>query len=267
LYAKDDIDRLVLLKRVVQGGHGISHVAGLESAQLTQLAALGPAQPVDDPAHAYPHADEILPERLHTHIDDCLHAVGALDAWRLQRLLIGIAASCTRQLFLEAIIRPLMAQVGHRWSDGTFRIVHGQLASAVVHTMPAGMLYPADDQDDRPRLLIATPAGQRCCLGALAVAVTVQDCGWQPVLVGFDLPADEIAAAHGMIAPQLTALSITCRLEAGFMEDELDRLCGALGPLSDLIVGGRASQSYLGAIEAVGGTVFSTTADLAQRIA
>ena len=266
LYVKADIDRLILLKRVLKGGHGISHVAGLETAQLTELALLGAADPVADAAPAYSHADD-QPERLGTPIEDCLQAVGALDARRLQRMLTGMTASCSRQFFLEAIIRPFMAEVGHRWSDGSLRIVHGQLASAVVHTMLAGMLDdPADGQADRPRMLIATPAGQRCYLGALAAAVTAQDCGWEPVFVGFDLPADEIVAAHVQIAPQLTALSITCQSDGGDLGDDIEHLAAALNPPSELIVGGRASQFYLEKIEAVGGTVCSTIADLARRI-
>ena len=266
LYARDDIDRLILLKRVVQGGHGISHVAGLETTQLAELAALGAADPVAEMAPAYSHADD-LPELLRTPIDDCLQAVGALDGWHLQRMLTGLVASFSRQSFLEAIIRPFMAEVGHRWADGSFRIVHGQLASTVVLIMLAGLLDdPADGQKDRPRMLIATPAGQRCYLGALAAAVTAQDCGWVPVFIGFDLPVDEIVAAHVQIDPQLTALSITCQSDEGDLGDDIERLAETLNPSSELIVGGRASQFYLEKIEAVGGAVCATTAELARRI-
>jgi hypothetical protein len=266
LYARDDIDRLILLKRVVQGGHGISHVAGLETTQLAELAALGAADPVADAAPADSHADD-LPIRFRTSINDCLQAVGALDGWHLQRMLTGMAASCSRQSFLEAVIRPLMTEVGHRWADGAFRIVHGQLASTVVLIMLAGWLDdPAGGRADRPRMLIATPAGQRCYLGALAAAVTAQDCGWLPVFVGSDLPTEEIVAAQARVAPQITALSITCQLDAGGTADAIERLAATLNPSSELIVGGRASQPYLEKIEAVGATLCSTTADLARRI-
>ena len=266
LYAKADIDRLILLKRIVQGGHSISHVANLDTVRLVELAAVGNKKPVT--AAAPIHTKPGDPERAHRQlIDDCLQAVGDLDGWRLQRLLMRIADHCNRQILLDEIIQPFMNEVGCRWSAGAFRIVHGQLASVVVHTMLAGMLDgPGDNKVDGACMLIATPAGQRCYLGALAAAVTAQDCGWLPVFVGSDLPTDEIVAAQARVAPQITALSITCQLDAGDPGDAIERLAATLNPSSELIVGGRASQPYLEKIEAVGATVCSTTADLARRI-
>ncbi len=38
LFTQSDIDRLILLKRVIQNGHSISHIAGLERRDLVELA-------------------------------------------------------------------------------------------------------------------------------------------------------------------------------------------------------------------------------------
>ena len=38
LFSQSDIDRLVLLRRSTQNGHSISHIAGLDRAQLVELA-------------------------------------------------------------------------------------------------------------------------------------------------------------------------------------------------------------------------------------
>jgi cobalamin-dependent methionine synthase I len=164
---------------------------------------------------------------------------------------------------LDGMIRPLMDEVGARWAQGRMRIVHGHLAANVVQACLERMLEaPRDASAGRPRMVIAAPAGQWCFLGALAVAVIVQDLGWVPALVGANLPSEEIAAACDIIDPQLLALSITCRIDDAYMHGELQRLAHYLGGRCPIIAGGRAAPRYRDSIQAAGGTVCDTAEHL-----
>jgi methanogenic corrinoid protein MtbC1 len=190
-----------------------------------------------------------------------------LDGNALQGILRQAAADFSHQALLDTIVCPLMEQVGRRWSDGSLRIVHGQLASVVIHAQLINLLgHPTGDDLQKPCLLIATPAGQCCYLGALAVAITAQDHGWDPVFLGFSLSSEEIAAAFSILGPQMIALSITCRVDDAFMQDELIRLTDLLNGRCPLVVGGRASHKYRRSIEAAGGETCSTAAELISRL-
>jgi methanogenic corrinoid protein MtbC1 len=159
--------------------------------------------------------------------------------------------------------KPLMDDVGRQWSEGSLRIVHGQLASVVVHAHLNSLLANGfAESAESPCLLIATPAGQRCYLGALAVALTAQEHGWKAVFLGYDLPAEEIAAASAILAPQLIALSITCRVNDGFMNHELNRLWELIDVRCPCVIGGKSSHLYRRQIEALGGFVCTTTQGL-----
>jgi DNA-binding transcriptional MerR regulator len=225
LFTQADIDRLRLLGRVVQNGHSISHIARLDAAKLKELAESTTS------SHDSTHTDSeppagITPEEI---IGTGLKAVAMLDGTTLQRILRQAAATFSHQALFDAIFCPLLTQVGRQWSEGVLRIVHGNLAAIVVHAQLVGLLnHSTGDASEKPILLIATPTGQFCYLGALAVAVTAQDQGWEPVFLGWNLPAEEIAAAHGMLDPQMIALSITCRVNDVFMHDELIRLSDLL---------------------------------------
>ena len=262
LFSQSDIDRLVLLRRSTQNGHSISHIAGLDRAQLVELAE--PTTPPDDPTHVDSKMSlGIAPTEIISH---SLKAVAMLDGNALQRILRQAAATFSRQALLDKIFCPLMEQVGRRWSGGSLRIVHGQLASVVIHAQLIRLLsHPTVDAAEKPCLLIATPAGQCCYLGALAAAITAQDHGWEPVFLGFNLPAEEIAAACSLLGPQMIALSITCRVGDAFMHDELIRLSDLLKNGCPLVVGGRASHNYRRSIEAAGGENCSTAAELVTR--
>ncbi len=264
LFTQSDIDRLRLLARLIQNGHSISHIAGLDTAKLVELVE-STTSPLDA-SHIESHSPtEMTPQEI---IGTGLKAIAMLDGHALQRILRQAAASFSRQALLDAIFVPLMDQVGRQWSQGALRIVHGNLAAVIIHAQLIGLLnHPIGDAVEKPCLLIATPTGQFCYLGALAVSVTAQDHGWEPVFIGWSLPAEEIAAAHAMLEPQMLALSITCRVNDVFMHDELMRLSDLLNDECPLVVGGRASREYRGSIEAAGGEHCATAAALVHRLA
>lgn len=263
LFTQSDIDRLVLLKRVIQNGLSISHIARLDTAELVKLA-----EPTTSPLDST-QADSKMPAGTDPRevIGHSMKAVDMLDGNALQRILRQAAATFSRQALLDTIVFPLMEQVGRRWSDGSLRIVNGHLAAVVIHAQLISLLsLPTDDAVEKPCMLIATPAGQSCYLGALAVAVTAMDHGWEPAFIGFNLPAEEIAAACCMLGPQMIALSITCRINDAFMHDELVRLSDLINGTCPLVVGGRASHNYRQYIEAAGGEICSTAATLVSRL-
>jgi DNA-binding transcriptional MerR regulator len=267
LYTQPDIDRLLLLKQVIKNGNSISHIAGLAHGELVEMARAN--TPI--PASQNPHSEMtpgIRVEEAKRIVDSCLQAVAILDGSALRRTLQQAAVNFSRQAMLDSVLRPLGELIGHRWSEGSLRIIHGHMASGIIHAQLISMLdHPNGDSTGKPCMLITTPAGQYCYLGALAVAVTAQDHGWKPVFLGPSLPVEEIVAAQSILDPQLVALSITCRVNNTFMHDELTRLSDLLHDGCPLVIGGWASHYYLRSIEATGGEVCSTTAELVHLLA
>ena len=265
-FSQADVDRLALLKQLLDQGHRISTVADLNLEQLVDLAGApnrpGPSRRAARPAvDASPTFDQ--PAAL---VDACMDAVRRLDGNRLhQRLQTGML-HLSRQALLETVVGPLMHQVGQQWAEGTLRIVHGHLAAVVVHALLNSMLATCFTEDGTlPCMLVATPAGQRCYLGALALSITAQDHGWKPAMLGYDLPAEEIAAACGVLNPQLIALSITCRVDDAFTHSELKRLCEMIDGRCSIIIGGQASHLYRSQIDSLGCSICaSTTAMISQ---
>lgn len=160
-----------------------------------------------------------------------------------------------------------MQQVGHAWAEGTLRIVHGHLATVVVHALLSGMLATClGENSEKPCMLVATPAGQRCYLGALAVAIIAQDHGWKPAMLGFNLPAEEIAAASTILQPRLIALSITSRVDDAFTNNELKRLCEMIDDRCSIIIGGQASHFYRRHIDALGCAIGATAKAMLRQL-
>lgn len=267
LYSQEDIDRLALLKRAVAKGNSISQIAGLDDATLAGLAGLPPGPRLTEALATEPSGAAPAPG-IGNIIDTCLQAMANLDDAKLFQTLQKATLNHSRQAIIDLIIVPFMTDIGKRWSRGSLRIVHEHLASSMVHACLSTMLARQKGVAlHNPRILIATPAGQWCFLGALSVAVTAQDQGWEPVFLGPDLPSEEIAAARLALNPQLIALSITCRANDAFIENQLQRLANLLEGQCPFIVGGFASEIYRRSIETAGGECCPTTDGLIERFA
>ena len=266
LFAQSDIDRLSLLRQLLDHGHRISTIAGLERDALVELTASargGSAGRAIVPSGGA-SADARQSDEL---VYDCVEAVRMLDGVRLHRLLQEGMLHFSRQALLENVVGPLMKRVGRGWAEGTLRIVHGHMAAVVVQSLLNTLLTACyRESAERACMLVATPSGQHCYLGALAVAITAQDHGWKTVMLGFDLPAEEIAAACTILDPQLIALSITCRMDDAFTNSELKRLTQLIDGRCPVVVGGRASHHYRGHMDSTGCTVCTTVKAMMRRL-
>lgn len=258
LYSESDLHRLKLLKRAIQNGHRISTLAHMETSEVATLAEALPPRPKN---HWDYQTDPFTDTR--GAVRACLRALAGLDGSGLHHELQRATVSFSHNVLLESVIRPFMDEVGHRCSSGSLRIVHGQLASVVVHAQLSWMLVSADSNTAAvPCLMIATPAGQHCYLGALAVALIARDQGWRAIFLGSNLPAEEIAAANFMLKPQLVALSITCGSDGQSVLDELIRLMKLVNHGTPMVIGGRASQELRSHRAISSGAVWAETEDL-----
>jgi methanogenic corrinoid protein MtbC1 len=142
-----------------------------------------------------------------------------------------------------------MQMIGDEWADGSLKIIHEHLASSVVKSFLWDSLGSTRVYDPAPLMVLTTPAGQHCEIGALMTAVTAANAAWKIFYCGPDLPAEEIAAAALQKQALAVALGISCPTSASLMEHEL-------GDGVRLFVGGRAACTYQPAITAAGGRCF-----------
>ncbi len=259
LYSQEDMERLELLKKAVAEGHSISQIAGLDNATLAGLT--GPLHGSRPPQSQVDSSTDMQQT-----IDACLKALKALDDAALYEVLRQASLTISRKLIIDNLIMPFMAEVGRRWAMGDFRIMHEHLASRVVANYLTGMLTHLQARSAKlPTLLIATPAGQHCWLGAMAVAVIAQDHGWHPIFIGPDLPSQEIASAARSLEPQMIALSLTCRLDDPFVDSELNRLGELIDDQIPILVGGAASRIYRRSIKAAGAVLCPSSDTLIEQ--
>jgi len=241
LYSDEDVERLILLRKGTDAGHKISQLSKLPLDRLRAIAGSTPSRPLSP---ATPVADVTL--------TDCVNAVQQLDARALERLLGQATMKLSHTAIIETLIVPLTERIGALWQDGQMRPAHEHLATAVIRSFIANIADAYQADDNAPRMIVSTPAGQWHELGALVVTATAAAQGWRVTYLGPNLPADDIAAAATQTRASLVALSIVYPGDDPNVGHELRKLCRALSANVHLLIGGRAAGNYQRMIEEVG---------------
>jgi DNA-binding transcriptional MerR regulator/methylmalonyl-CoA mutase cobalamin-binding subunit len=236
LYAQADIDRLALMKRAVDAGHRISLIARLEQPDLKRL---DPGDVTGVGRIRTPSALEATGADKRRYLDRALAYVLDLDPGGLKKTLSEAAVRLPQMTLLTGIITPLLEKIGDRWAEGSLRIVQEHVASAEIQSVLRDLIRHGGPEKSAPTMVVATPPGQWCELGALMAAVVAMDRGWQALYLGPNLPVEEIAAAAIEKKAGGVALSVAVYPDERWMLGELSRLKDALPDEVSLFAGGR----------------------------
>ncbi len=249
-YSDGDIERLLLLRRVVSSGRGIGQIARLSNQELRSLLTEG-----QGPVHqAAPRTVPVPPpeETAESCMVLCLSAARRLDVHDLEQQLERASVALGRHNLLEQLLSPLMQQIGELWQRGELRPIHEHMASSVVRSFVGSLRTAYHAASGAPQLLVTTPARQLHELGALIAAACASSDGWQVTYLGADLPAEEIAAAAIEKGAKAVALGIVYPPDDALLPEEIRRLRRLLPRTTELIVGGRAAVSYSTVLDETG---------------
>jgi MerR family transcriptional regulator, light-induced transcriptional regulator len=241
LYTDADVQRLRLVKQLLERGYTISAVANLDVAELARLSPLEPA-----PTQAPSVEND---GRARAVIDELLTAIAELDLERAGRTLLQAANAFSPHDLVLQVVAPTLNEVGQRWASGEICTASEHAASAMLRTQ-LGALLAAQPVNGRAPVVCTTPAGEMHELGALLAAVLIAMHGRRAVYLGANLPAEQIAEAARLSKAGGVALSLV-GLGAEAARIELLALCKVLPTGVQVLVGGRRVAELPGLPERV----------------
>jgi DNA-binding transcriptional MerR regulator/methylmalonyl-CoA mutase cobalamin-binding subunit len=225
-YSLADVERLRLLSQLVQTGHAIGGIASLATEQLESLLRQAP-----QPAAAT--------ELRAGFLEPILSAIEKFDATRAGDELSRLAAVLSPRDLVYQVGVPLMREVGIRWHEGSFGIAQEHLVSGLLRNLLGSMMRLYRPSSPAVKVVFATPAGESHEFGILASAMLASIAGIEPVYLGADLPAWEIANAAAQVSARAIALGITLGPETSLAE--IAAIAAAMPKDAELWVGGAGS--------------------------
>ncbi len=198
VYSRELLDRLIVIARLLRAGYRVGDVVDLSADELVErLEDLAPSSPAT-PGYASlergtPH-ESLRSGTERESVALAVDAILALDAGRLQDAVQLSLTSEGRLDFADRFIFPVMRKVKVLYSQKKARIVHVSFAQSNLRIMAGALLAPSSGEA-RDAILVASPVGYASDLGCVASATHIDAAGHTPLLLGAEIPAEDIVAA------------------------------------------------------------------------
>lgn len=232
LYSDGDVEHLSMLARLSHGGRPVGSIAGRSNAELLQLLT------EDADAHA------TRPASAETHRHRAIAAARDLDSSSLYAVLRRSVLALGVLPFLDQVLVPLIAELGYEWHAGRVGIAREHTASATIEQILAWLVRELGAAPGAPRMLIATPSGERHALGSMIAAVAAVHDEWHVTWLGVDLPAEQIAAAADRDGAHVVTLGVVATDGRQAPLAEVSQLRSLLPVRVPLLIGGSGASAF-----------------------
>lgn len=224
-YPREQVERLRLMKRLMDQGLRPGRLAQLPAAQLAALLARPPAAPGRDAGQENAPLDDLLAtlEREPAVLQDALQQ--HLVRQGLDR-------------FVEDVAAPLTAAVGTGWEDGRFDVADEHFYTEVMTRVLRQAIAALPAAGRAPKILLTTLAGETHGLGLMMAEALLALDDASCVSLGTDTPLPSILRAAAMHEADIVALSFSAAYPRRQLAASLQELRALLPPQVALWAGG-----------------------------
>jgi methanogenic corrinoid protein MtbC1 len=227
LYGADQIERLRLLKRLVDAGERPGRLVALPTEELaSRLQALPPAA---EPAAGRPEVGEYF-DILKSH-----------DVDRLRRQLGRAREQFGLARFVTDVVAPLNTQIGDGWMRGQLQVFEEHLYTESIQVLlrEAIARLPVH-AESHPRVLLTTFTQEPHGLGLLMAEALLSLEGARCISLGTATPVWDIVLAAAAQRADIVALSFSGCMNPNQIVDGLAELRAKLPAATELWAGGAA---------------------------
>ena len=228
VYPSEQVDKLRLLKRLMDQGHRPGKIAERPIEQLKALAEAGNAQSA--PASREERLDGDLRRFLQLVTD---HRVDELRR-ELSRLTVKIGLAS----FVTHVIAPLTALVGDAWATGALAIFEEHLYTESVQGVLRSAIASIPDPGASPRVMLTTVPQESHGLGVLMAEAMFALEGARCVPLGVRTPVFEIVRGAESQWIDIVALSFSPVVPPHQVIESLKELRAQLPATTELWAGG-----------------------------
>lgn len=237
-YPLDQVDKLRVIKRLMDQGHRPGKIIGFAVEHLQQMSEATMAAP----ARASENSEQF--EDLQAYIDLVKqHKVEELRRQLSQSLLrMGLSR------FVIDVVAPLNVLVGDAWTRGYFEIFEEHLYTESIQVILRNAIntipHPGQVNNGRPRILLTTFPQEPHGLGVLMAEALFALEGCRCISLGVQTPIWDIVLAAAAQEVDIVALSFSSSLNANHVLDGLAELRSKLPASTQVWAGGTCAVLY-----------------------
>ena len=225
-YPADQVERLRLIKRLMDAGH---RPGKLMATPSDELSALAPRRPTA----RTPGAEEASPD-----LDQLLTLIKQHDAPGYRHAMQQRLARQGMQRFVQDTVAPLTHRVGEAWEDGSFEVFEEHLFTELTKRLLRQAIAGLPGGNGRPRILLTSVPEEQHVLGLLMAETLFTLEGAECIPLGTQMPLLEIARAASAHRADIVALSFSAAFPHRQISGLIQQLRTILPPEVALWAGG-----------------------------
>jgi DNA-binding transcriptional MerR regulator/methylmalonyl-CoA mutase cobalamin-binding subunit len=233
LYSQDQIDLITRVVQLLDQGVAISQVggflAGSNPAVVTGSRDEGP----------WPDYRELM-----------LQAVQNYDGHELDRVYNDALSLYPVDLVTTRLVSPLLQTLGTRWQERGVGVAEEHFFTGYLRNKLGARFHHLNEQVTGPRLVAACLPGEFHDIGLLLFALSAVSHGFRVVMLGANMPLEELPEVARRAGVQGVVLSGSVRPPRRFFAEDLGRLVAQLGV--PVFLGGNTSLVRHAEIEEAG---------------
>lgn len=233
-YPLDQVEKLRLVRRLLDGGHRPGRVVAMPIDELRRLSENSP-----EPMHAVTAVTlQPIAPSLYSYLD--LVRAHDLPALRRQLTLAQLSLGLSR--FVLDVVVPLNTLIGDAWMRGQLEIFEEHACSEAMQVVMRQALYriPEPPPEAAPTVLLTTLPGEPHGLGLLMAEALLGLDGARCVSLGLQTPLWDTVLAAQAFQADVVALAFSGASPPQQVSDNLAELRAKLPPSVELWVGGSA---------------------------
>lgn len=193
-YCREDLERLATIKKLLDNGLRPRNVVPLSHAKLAELAE---------------NQAQIHPQETSTTVRQAIKLLQNDNLEQFSDLLTSILISHGLDRFVKEIVAPMNHEIGETWFRGEISVFHEHCYSSWIEALLARANSFLHEIKSPPRVLLTTSSGELHSLGLLMVRAVLCMEKADAILLGPQLPNNEVKAAVEHFSADIVALSFS----------------------------------------------------------
>jgi DNA-binding transcriptional MerR regulator/methylmalonyl-CoA mutase cobalamin-binding subunit len=170
-------------------------------------------------------------------------AIICFDESSLERIYGEALAHYPERIVTEKLLTPLLRELGERWVSGRGSVAEEHFFGFYLRNKLGARFHHRWQNQKGPKLLLACLPGDLHEIGLLLFALAACDHGYKTILLGANMPLEELPSAVKKTACDALVLSGIIEPTEGVIKDQLPRLVTKL-PVPVFIGGGIAATQF-----------------------
>jgi MerR family transcriptional regulator, light-induced transcriptional regulator len=231
IYPLEQVDRLRVIRRLMDVGHRPGKIIGLDMQELQALAdtstSLATGRRPESETDLHPDIAHLLDVTKTHDVDELRRQLG-------QRLLrLGLAR------FVTELVAPLTQKIGDAWSRGQLEIYEEHLFTESMQVVLRSAISTIPQPGSRPRVLLTTFPTEPHGMGLLMVEALLALEGCRCISLGTQTPIWDIVLASTAQQIDIVALSFSPVMNPNQVVDGLTELRAKLPRSVEIWAGGK----------------------------